>query len=236
MDRLKLIVRHGHPDQRVKVVIRVDEPFPRGQFVEDEISALRRRVDDLVRRRIGDPGAGDGSNSHLPAMKGGADLGGSRGGDGSVLHRLDAGEEGASITQPLLRGVVAAPDLSVFEQGITRRDDVLDLRARLGLQQGEAVEQDTWVWEEPARLRKGGQCGPCFDGHLEDRLGLEVDPLGRQRGQLVVGHLGAPGHRSHLSTRWANTSIIWQKLNTYAVCLTVSRRCRSERLVPTGRR
>lgn len=56
VDGFELVVRDGHPQQRVEVVVGVDEPLPLRELLADQVGALGWRVDDLTSGRVGDAG------------------------------------------------------------------------------------------------------------------------------------------------------------------------------------
>ena len=217
VDGLELIVRDGHPDQGVKVVVRVDEALPGRELVEDEVAAFGGCIDDAVGNGVGDTRPRDSAHQHLSAVQGRANLGRCGSGQGPVLDRLDADEQGLPVAVGLLGRLITIAELGVPEQGVARGDDVLDLRTRLRFEQREAAEQHAWVRQQASGLRQRRERCPSLDGRLQDPLRFEVETLGWHWRQVVVGNLGNVAHMSAPSTCRRNALKIEGKPNAYAV-------------------
>jgi hypothetical protein len=81
--------------------------------------------------------------------------------------------------------------LRVLEELVGGGDDVLDLRAVLGFQQREGVDEHRLVGNELGGLLQLGQGGTGLDAGLEHGPAFQLARRG-QRGQLVVGLLRVP--------------------------------------------
>jgi hypothetical protein len=116
----------------------------------------------------------------------------------------------------LVAGVGVVVALRVLEELVGGGDDVLDLRAVLGFQQREGVDEHRLVGNELGGLLQLGQGGTGLDAGLEHGTAFQL-ARGGQRGQLVVRQLRAPrGIEIRHDAKTPSWSTCWQLMSLRA--------------------
>ena len=135
VDRLELVVEHGHLDEGVEVGIagRVAEGFEVCQFSANDAFALGRRVDDLAGAIVGNLGARLGADPNVRALDG--------------LDDLD--EQIGGKHRSLGEGSRAVP------KGVVVVEDLLGVRGNSGGVQGQSSEEFVVCGEQVLNLRGG---------------------------------------------------------------------------------
>ena len=96
VNRLELMVGHGHAHQWIQVVLSVDEALPGRELLADEVGPFGWRIHDLPGCRVGDPGSRNRTDSDVPALQFGADPNRRTSGEGPLLEYLPVKNSGKS--------------------------------------------------------------------------------------------------------------------------------------------
>lgn len=132
------------------------------------------------------------SDVQVDALERRADLHGDGGTQGPLRQGPKPDAQRRAVAQCLLRGRIGmSVALRELEQLVGRRDDVLDRRAVLRLEQRDRVDQHRLVRNQLGRPLQLGHSSTRFDARLQDPSGFQVMSR-RQPRQFVVGHIRAP--------------------------------------------
>jgi hypothetical protein len=133
-------------------------------------------------------GSGRCSDIQIDALDGAANLDRRERRDRAFIEGLEAMIERRAIAQGLFGCWVGLGVWLVGEakQTVARRDDILDLRTRLRLEQGNRVDQNGLVRDQLSRRLEFRQGGPRLDASLEHGLAFEVS-VRRKKREVVVG-------------------------------------------------
>lgn len=169
-------MRDGHAHERVEVVVGVKEALEVREQVAQSLLAVRRRVDDLARRRVGELGAGHVADAGFGPADRRDHLLEQPGRERAALDpkRLEAFRQRPPVGENLLRRRVGVP--RVVGQGavelVAGGDDVLDLAREPRLLEPDGAEQDRLIRDERAGALEVGERGPGADDALKHCLRL----------------------------------------------------------------
>jgi hypothetical protein len=154
--RLELVVAGRHPDKGIEMLLGVEKCFPVSEEAAEAFLPMRRRVDRLASRCVAQRRARNPTDIGVDAPEDRAHVHGQVGAHRARIQELASSAQGAPIAQRVPRGGILGGSVIAGkpEQAIGGRDDVLDLRAGLGLEDRNEVDHDVRVCEE---LRCGTQ-------------------------------------------------------------------------------
>ena len=201
VDCLELVMRDGHANQGIDLRLLMNESLPVGELFAQQGLPHRRGIDHGVPGRVGKRCARHAPDFHVATLDGGTNRNRRGRAERLRFEGFHALTQRSAVTQRFLGGGVGILRiyLSVPEQSVGRRNDVLDFGTGLCFQYRDRIDQHTLVGNQRACLAQRRYGGTGTDAGLEDCTGFDVR-LRRQQGQRVIGSAGVePGHVSKYS-------------------------------------
>ena len=145
---------NGHAHQWVQVSLVLQETLPVSEHVTQAIFSLRWGVDDLASAVIGQLGTRHPAYIHVHALKRATNFDCCASGEWALGQRPVAMIQSLAVAQGFVsrRVCMVVAILGMLEEQIRGGDDTFDLRAVLGFQQWDGIDQHLLVRDQLRRL------------------------------------------------------------------------------------
>ena len=169
MDRFKLLMCHGQPNEWVQFHLLMKESLPVRQQIAQMLLPGRWCVDQFPGALIGQRHARNLPHRHRRALDLAAHLLRRARIHGVLGQRPKSFQQCLAVAQGLLCGRIRpALTLTELEKPVCRRHDILNLGTRLCFQQRQCINQDPLIGNQLSRLLEFCHRGTSLNALLED--------------------------------------------------------------------